>query len=58
MFSVMKLTEIVLALRNRDTVLQTIKCKKKKRFCLEASDLRFLSFIQRELIELPWLRRS
>lgn len=29
MFSVMKLTEIVLALRNRDTVLQTIKCKKK-----------------------------
>lgn len=28
MFSVMKLTEIVLALRNRDTVLQTIKCKK------------------------------
>ena len=29
MFSVMKLAEIVLALRNRDTVLQTIKCKKK-----------------------------
>lgn len=57
MFSVMKLTEIVLALRNRDTVLQTIKCK-KKRFCLEACDLRFLSFIQRELIDFPWLRRS
>lgn len=38
----MKLAEIVLALRNRDTVVLSIKCKKS--FCLVASDLGLLSF--------------